>query len=84
LISHWKKVNWSKRPISEEKINYLINDVYYLKIIFNKLNYKLIKNNKLKLFNKSIKKEIYKISHEDYHIIKKLGNNILNNKKLLK
>ena len=81
-----QKENWLKRPISEEKINYLINDVYYLKIIFNKLNYKLIKNNKLKLFNKLIKKEIYKISHEDYPIIfkKKLGNNILNNKKFIK
>lgn len=81
-----QKENWLKRPISEEKINYLINDVYYLKIIFNKLNYKLIKNNKLKLFNKLIKKEIYKISHEDYPIIfkKKLGNNILNNQKFIK
>jgi ribonuclease D len=65
-----QKENWLKRPISEEKINYLINDVYYLKIIFNKL----------------IKKEIYKISHEDYPIIfkKKLGSNILNNKKFIK
>jgi hypothetical protein len=46
----------------------------------------LTKNNKLKLFNKLIKKEIYKISHEDYPIIfkKKLGNNILNNKKFIK
>jgi hypothetical protein len=46
----------------------------------------LIKNNKLKLFNKLINKEIYKISHEDYPIIfeKKLGNNILNNKKFIK
>jgi ribonuclease D len=81
-----QKENWLKRPISEEKINYLINDVYYLKIIFNKLNNKLIKNNKLKLFNKLIKKKIYKISHEDYPIIfkKKLGNNILNNKKFTK
>jgi ribonuclease D len=64
-----QKENWLKRPISEEKINYVINDVYYLEIIFNKLNYKLIKNNKLKLFNKLIKKEIYKISHEYYPII---------------
>jgi ribonuclease D len=81
-----QKENLLKRPISEEKINYLINDVYYLKIIFNKLNNKLIKNNKLKLFNKLIKKEIYKISQEDYPIIfkKKLGNNILNNKKFIK
>ena len=81
-----QKEDWIKRPIDDERINYLINDVYYLKIIFNKLNYKLIKNNKLKLFNKLIKKEIYKISHEDYPIIfkKKLGNNILNNKKFIK
>jgi len=81
-----QKENWLKRPISEERINYLINDVYYLRIIFNKLNNKLIKKNKLKSFNKLIKKEIYKISHEDYPIIfkKKLGNNILNNKKFIK
>ena len=78
--------DWLKRPINNEKINYLINDVYYLKIIFNKLNNKLIKKNKLKLFNKEIKKEIFKISHEDYPVIykKKLGNNILDNKKFTK
>ena len=81
-----QKENWLKRPISEERINYLINDVYYLRIIFNKLNNKLIKNNKLKSFNKLIKREVYKISHEDYPVIfkKKLGNNILNNKKFIK
>ena len=41
--------DWLKRPINNERINYLINDVYYLKIIFNKLNNKLIQKNKLKL-----------------------------------
>ena len=78
--------DWLKRPINNERINYLINDVYYLKIIFNKLNNKLIQKNKLKLFNKEIKKEIFKISHEDYPVIykKKLGNNILDNKKFTK
>ena len=78
--------DWLKRPINNEKINYLINDVYYLKIIFNKLNNKLIKKNKLKLFNKEIKKEIFKISHEDYPVIykKKLGNDISGNKKFTK
>ena len=77
---------WLKRPINNERINYLINDVYYLKIIFNKLNNKLVKKNKLKLFNKLIKKEIFKISHEDYPAIfkKKLGNDILNNNKFTK
>ena len=77
---------WLKRPINNERINYLINDVYYLKIIFNKLNNKLVKKNKLKLFNKLIKKEIFKISHEDYPAIfkKKLGNDILNNNKFIK
>ena len=81
-----QKENWLKRPISEERINYLINDVYYLRIIFNKLNNKLIKKNKLKSFNILIKREVYKISHEDYPVIfkKKLGNNILNNKKFIK
>jgi ribonuclease D len=81
-----QKENWLKRPISKERINYLINDVYYLRIIFNKLNNKLIKKNKFKSFNKQIKREIYKISHEDYPVIfkKKLGNNILNNKKFIK
>ncbi len=81
-----QKENWLKRPIGEERINYLINDVYYLRIIFNKLNNKLIKKNKLKSFNKLIKREVYKISHEDYPVIfkKKLGNNILNNKKFIK
>ncbi len=81
-----QKENWLKRPISEERINYLINDVYYLRIIFNKLNNKLIRKNKLKSFNKLIKEEVYKISHEDYPVIfkKKLGNNILNNKKFIK
>ena len=76
---------WLKRPINNERINYLINDVYYLKIIFNKLNNKLVKKNKLKLFNKLIKKEIFKISHEDYPAIfkKKLGNDILNNNKFI-
>ena len=78
--------DWLKRPISNERINYLINDVYYLKIIFNKLNNKLIKKNKLNLFNKLIKKEIFKISYEDYPVIfkKKLGNDILNNNKFIK
>ncbi len=78
--------DWLKRPINNERINYLINDVYYLKIIFNKLNNKLIQKNKLKLFNKEIKKEIFKVSYEDYPIIykKKLGNNILDNKKFIK
>ena len=77
---------WLKRPINNERINYLINDVYYLKIIFNKLNNKLVKKNKLKLFNKLIKEEIFKISHEDYPVIfkKKLGDNILNNNKFIK
>jgi ribonuclease D len=81
-----QKEDWLKRPINIERINYLINDVYYLKIIFNKLNIKLVKKNKLKLFNKQIKKEIFKISHEDYPVIfkKKLGDNILNNKKFTK
>jgi len=78
--------DWLKRPISNERINYLINDVYYLEIIFNKLKNKLSKNNKLKSFNKLVKKEIFKISYEDYPIIfkKKLGKNILNNKKFIK
>ncbi|MEY3371281.1 MAG: hypothetical protein RLZZ392_317 [Pseudomonadota bacterium] len=81
-----QKEDWLKRPIDNERINYLINDVYYLKIIFNKLNNILVKNNKLKLFNKLIKKEIFKISHEDYPVIykKKLGSNILENKKFIK
>jgi ribonuclease D len=81
-----QKEDWLKRPINNERINYLINDVYYLKIIFNKLNTKLVRKSKLKLFNKLIKKEIFKISHEDYPIIfkKKLGNNILKNKKFIK
>jgi ribonuclease D len=81
-----QKEDWLKRPINNERINYLINDVYYLKIIFNKLNNKLIKKNKLNLFNKLIKKEIFKISYEDYPVIfkKKLGDNILNNNKFIK
>jgi ribonuclease D len=81
-----QKEDWLKRPIDNERINYLINDVYYLKIIFNKFNNLLVKNNKLKLFNKLIKKEIFKISHEDYPVIykKKLGSNILKNKKFIK
>ena len=81
-----QKEDWLKRPINNERINYLINDVYYLKIIFNKLNNKLVKKNKLKLFNKLIKEEIFKISHEDYPAIfkKKLGNNILNNNSFIK
>lgn len=81
-----QKEDWLKRPISNERINYLINDVYYLEIIFNKLKNKLSKNNKLKSFNQLVKKEIFKISYEDYPIIfkKKLGKNILNNKKFIK
>jgi ribonuclease D len=81
-----QKEGWLKRPINNDRINYLINDVYYLKMIFNKLNNKLIKKTKLNLFNKLIKKEIFKISYEDYPIIfkKKLGNNILNNNKFIK
>jgi len=81
-----QKEDWLKRPINIKRVNYLINDVYYLKIIFNKLNINLVKNNKLKLFNKRIKKEIFKICHEDYPVIykKKLGDNILNNKKFTK
>jgi ribonuclease D len=81
-----QKEDWLKRPINNERVNYLINDVYYLKIIFNKLNNKLVRKNKVKLFNKLIKKEIFKISHEDYPIIfkKKLGNDILKNKKFIK
>jgi ribonuclease D len=81
-----QKEDWLKRPINNERINYLINDVYFLKIIFNKLNNKLVRKNKVKLFNKLIKKEIFKISHEDYPIIfkKKLGDNILKNKKFIK
>jgi len=81
-----QKEDWLKRPINNERINYLINDVYYLKIIFDKLNNKLVRKNKVKLFNKLIKKEIFKISHEDYPIIfkKKLGDNILKNKKFIK
>ena len=81
-----QKEDWLKRPISNERINYLINDVYYLKIIFNKFKDKLSKNKKLKSFNKLVKKEIFKISHEDYPVIykKKLGKNILNNRKFIK
>ena len=81
-----QKDDWLKRPISKERINYLINDVYYLKIIFNKLNSKLVRKSKLNLFNKLVEKEIFKISHENYPIIfkKKLGNNILKNKKFIK
>jgi len=77
---------WLKRPINNERINYLINDVYYLKIIFNKLNNKLVKKNKLKLFNKLIKKEIFKISHVDCPVIfkKRLGNDISNNNNFIK
>jgi len=81
-----QKDDWLKRPISNERINYLINDVYYLKIIFNKLNSKFVRKSKLNLFNKLVEKEIFKISHENYPIIfkKKLGNNILKNKKFIK
>ncbi|MCX7337239.1 MAG: ribonuclease D [Pelagibacterales bacterium] len=60
---------WLKRPISNERINYLINDVYYLKIIFNKLNNKLIK----------ISHEDYPAIFK-----KKLGNDILNNNSFTK
>jgi ribonuclease D len=75
-----------KRPITNEQVNYLINDVYYLKIIFEKLKRDLIKKKKIKLFNKLTKKEIYKISYENYPIIykKKLGEKIYANKKFIK
>ena len=81
-----QKEDWLKRPIDNKRINYLINDVYYLKIIFSKLNSKLVRKSKLNLFNKLVEKEIFKISHENYPIIfkKKLGNNILKNKKFIK
>lgn len=81
-----QKEDWLKRPISNERINYLINDVYYLKIIFNKFKEELSKNKKLKSFNKLVKKEILKICHENYPIIfkKKLGNDIINNRKFIK
>jgi len=81
-----QKDDWLKRPISNERINYLINDVYYLKIISNKLNSKLVRKSKLNLFNKLVEREIFKISHENYPIVfkKKLGNNILKNKKFIK
>ena len=81
-----QKNNWLERPISDEKINYLINDVYYLKIIFEKLRIILAKKKKLKLFNQLLKKEIYKISHENYPVIykKKLGNDIFSNRKFIR
>jgi ribonuclease D len=75
-----------KRPITNEQVNYLINDVYYLKIIFEKLKRDLIKKKKINLFNKLTKKEIYKISYENYPIIykKKLGEKIYADKKFIK
>jgi ribonuclease D len=81
-----QKNNWLERPIGDEKINYLINDVYYLKIIFEKLRIILAKKKKLKLFNQLLKKEIYKISHENYPVIykKKLGNDIFSNRKFIR
>jgi ribonuclease D len=81
-----QKNNWLERPISDEKINYLINDVYYLKIIFEKLRIIIAKKKKLKLFNQLLKKEIYKISHENYPVIykKKLGNDIFSNRKFIR
>ena len=81
-----QKNNWLERPVSNEKINYLINDVYYLKIIYEKLRIILVKKKKLKLLNQSTKNEIYKISHENYPIIykRKLGDEIFSNKKFIK
>ena len=81
-----QKNDWLKRPITNEQVNYLINDVYYLKIIFEKLKRDLIKKKKINLFNKLTKKEIYKISYENYPIIykKKLGEKIYANKKFIK
>jgi ribonuclease D len=81
-----QKKNWLERPITNEQTNYLINDVYYLKIIFEKLKRDLIRKKKINLFNKLIKKEIYKLSYENYPIIykKKLGEKIYANKKFLK
>lgn len=81
-----QKNNWLERPISIDKINYLINDVYYLKIIYEKLRIILVKKKKLKILNQSTKNEIYKISHENYPIIykKKLGDEIFSNKKFIR
>ncbi len=81
-----QKKNWLERPITNEQTNYLINDVYYLKIIFEKLKRDLIRKKKINLFNKLIKKEIYKLSYENYPNIykKKLGEKIYTNKKFLK
>jgi ribonuclease D len=86
LDKTFQKLDWMIRPVNEDRINYLVNDVYYLKSIFNKLKNKLIKKNKLDIFNRAIKKEIYKITHENFSIIfkKKLGNNIAKNKKFIK
>ena len=49
-----KMTNWKKRPLSENQIKYALNDVIYLKKLYDHLNKELIKTKKISYFEEEI------------------------------
>ncbi len=60
--------DWSLRPLSQDQLQYAVNDVRYLSNIYKTLSNKLIRKKKIKKFSEEIKKlesirDIYKIEN---------------------
>ena len=50
-----KMTNWKKRPLTDKQIAYALNDVIYLKKLYEDLKNKLIETNKFNYFNEEFK-----------------------------
>ncbi len=56
-----KMTDWKKRPLTENQISYALNDVIYLRKLYEDLNSELIRTNKINFFNEEFKNLINEI-----------------------
>ena len=80
-----KMTNWKRRPLSEDQIKYALNDVIYLKKLYEYLNKELIKTKKINYFKEEIENFISDIdwnpkTEKSWKRIKSI-NNLDNNTK---
>ena len=54
--------NWAKRPLTSKQIEYSLNDVRYLKDLYDLLNSRLVQQNKLAWFNQEQELELERMS----------------------
>ncbi len=70
LSKEQQRSNWQRRPLTQEQLEYALNDVRYLPEIYEILKQQLISENKIKYFLQEMKsvlkkKEFYNIEKQD-------------------